>query len=350
MKTETALETVALKKYYSLSGGVFKRKIAEVKAVDGVNLAIQRGECFGLVGESGCGKTTYGKTVLRLLKPNAGHIYFNLESDARDEIRKFEESGDKKRLKKLYSQYDLSSHRGMKLKHLRRKMQIVYQDPTTSLNPRMFVKDIIAEPLTVQKLAKGEQVKKRVLELLQKVGLTERHMYRYPHEFSGGQRQRVAIARALATNPEFVVLDEPTSAVDVSVRAQLLILLQDLQKEFGLTYLYISHDLSVVECISTRVAVMYLGKIVELAPTNELFSNSLHPYSIALFSSIPIPDPFLKRDRVMLKGEVPSPINPPAGCRFNPRCARAMEICRRSEPRLVDVGNSHLVACHLVKS
>jgi oligopeptide/dipeptide ABC transporter ATP-binding protein len=350
MKTETALETVALKKYYSLTGGVFKRKVAEVKAVDGINLKIEKGECFGLVGESGCGKTTYGKTILRLLKPNAGHIYFGLDQDIRDEIRKVEESGDKGRLKKLLSQHDLSTHRGLRLKHLRRRMQIVYQDPTTSLNPRMFVKDIIAEPVKVQKLAKGDEVRKRVVELLGKVGLTERHMYRYPHEFSGGQRQRIAIARALATNPEFVVLDEPTSAVDVSVRAQLLNLLQQLQKEFDLTYLYISHDLSVVECISTRVAVMYLGKIVEMAPTSELFGNSLHPYSIALFSSIPVPDPFLKRDRVMLKGEVPSPVNPPPGCRFNPRCARAMEICRRQDPRLVDVGNSHLVACHLVKS
>lgn len=347
---QISLETEGLRKYYALTGGVFKRKVGEVRAVDGVNINILKGECFGLVGESGCGKTTFGKTILRLLKPNAGHIYFNIDSNVRDEIKKLKESSDKSRLKKLYHQYDLSTFRGLRLKRLRRQMQIVYQDPTTSLNPRMFVKDIVGEPLKVQKIVKGRDIKQKVTELLQKVGLTERHLYRYPHEFSGGQRQRIAIARALATNPEFVVLDEPTSAVDVSVRAQLLNLLQDLQKEMGLTYLYISHDLSVVECISNRVAVMYLGKIVEMAQTPELYSNSLHPYSIALFSSIPVPDPFLKRERVMLKGEVPSPVNPPPGCRFNPRCSRAVDICRREEPRLVDIGNGHIVACHLVKS
>lgn len=347
---KTLLETNRLKKYYPLTGGVFKRKVADVRAVDDVNLTVLKGECLGLVGESGCGKTTFGKTVLRLLRPTSGHIYFGLGSDARDEIRKLEETGNKSRLKKLYRRYDLSTFKGSKLKRLRRKMQIVYQDPTTSLNPRMFVKDIIGEPLKVQKLAKGRALKRRVIELLHKVGLTERHMYRYPHEFSGGQRQRIAIARALAPNPEFVVLDEPTSAVDVSVRAQMLNLLQDLQKDFGLTYLFISHDLSVVECISDRVAVMYLGKIVEQTQTAELYSNPLHPYSMALISSIPIPDPTTERKRVMLKGEPPSPIYPPPGCRFNPRCSRAMDICRQEEPKLIDVGNEHLVACHLIKS
>jgi len=227
-------------------------------------------------------------------------------------------------------------------------MQIVYQDPTTSLNPRMLVKDIVSEPLVVQKIGRGQERRQRAIEMLNRVGLTQRHLYRYPHEFSGGQRQRIAIARALVTRPKFVVLDEPTSAVDVSVRAQLLNLFQDLQKELGLTYLFVSHDLSVVECISHRVAVMYLGKVVELAQTSELYRQPLHPYAQALFASIPIPDPAKRRKRAPLKGEVPSPVNPPLGCRFNPRCEKALEICRKEEPGLKDIGNGHFVACHLV--
>jgi oligopeptide/dipeptide ABC transporter ATP-binding protein len=228
-------------------------------------------------------------------------------------------------------------------------MQIVYQDPTTSLNPRMLVKDIVSEPLKVQGIAKGQEAKKRVIEMLYKVGLTERHLYRYPHEFSGGQRQRIAVARALVTNPKFVVLDEPTSSVDVSVRAQLLNLFQDLQKDLKLTYLFVSHDLSVVECIAHRVAVMYLGKIVELAQTEDLYKNPLHPYAQALFASIPIPDPTIEKRRITLSGEVPSPVNPPLGCRFHPRCSKAMEICAKEEPELKDLGNGHLVACHLFR-
>ncbi|RLG61141.1 ABC transporter ATP-binding protein [Candidatus Geothermarchaeota archaeon] len=342
------LETDNLKKYYPVRGGVFRRRIADVKAVDGVSLKIYKGECFGLVGESGCGKTTFGKTIIRLLDPTSGHIYFDVPDDVRDRIRELENSNsDSSELKRLYHQYDLATFKGKRLKELRRKMQIVYQNPSTSLNPRMMVKDIIGEPLIVQKLAKKSEVEERVLSILRKVGLGEAHLRRYPHEFSGGQRQRIAIARALITRPEFVVLDEPTSSVDVSVRAQLLKLFQSLQREMGLTYLFISHDLSVVECISDRVAVMYLGKVVELAGTRELFKRPLHPYSQALFSSIPLPDPTIKRERIILRGEVPSPVNPPPGCRFHPRCKYAMDICKKVEPMLKEVSKDHFVACHL---
>jgi oligopeptide/dipeptide ABC transporter ATP-binding protein len=348
-----SLETQKLKKYYPVRGGVFKRRIADVKAVDVVNLSIKKGECFGLVGESGCGKTTFGKTIIRLLDPTSGHIYFDAPEEAKEEIEKLESSSSSKnspRLKKLIKQYDLAKFKGKKLKALRRKMQIVFQDPSTSLDPRMLVKDIVAEPLVVQKLAKGQKIRERMLEMLEKVGLDETHLYRYPHEFSGGQRQRIAIARALIINPEFVVLDEPTSSVDVSVRAQLLDLFQKLARDMGLTYLFISHDLSVVECISDRVAVMYLGKVVELASTPELFYNPLHPYTQALMSAIPVPDPTVKMKRILLTGDVPSPVNPPSGCRFHPRCAKATENCRREIPELVDIGNEHFVACELFKS
>jgi oligopeptide/dipeptide ABC transporter ATP-binding protein len=265
-----------------------------------------------------------------------------------EEIKAFEAKDPKNpRLRELRKKYDLVYFRGEKLKPIRREMQIVYQDPTTSLNPRMLVKDIVAEPLAVHGIAKGAEARKRVIKILEKVGLSERHLYRYPHEFSGGQRQRIAIARALVTNPKFVVLDEPTSAVDVSVRAQLLNLFQDLRKEFGLTYIFVSHDLSVVECISDRVAVMYLGRITEIAETAELYKKPFHPYAIALLSSVPIPDPTIKRERAMLTGEVPSPINPPSGCRFHPRCSQVMDLCSKEEPDLIDVGKGHLVACHL---
>jgi len=338
-----------LKKYYPIFGGLLKRKVAEVKAVDGVNVDVYKGECFGLVGESGCGKTTLGKTVIRLYKPTGGHIYYNVPDEIMGEIEKLErENPTSGRLKSLRSHHDLSAFRGRDLLNLRRRFQIVYQDPTTSLDPRMLVKDIVAEPLIAQGLARGLEAKKRALEILQKVGLTERHLYRYPHEFSGGQRQRIAIARALVVNPELVILDEPTSAVDVSVRAQLLDLFQSLRKEFGLTYIFVTHDLSIVECISDRVAVMYLGKIVELAETAELYKNTLHPYAQALFASIPIPDPAKRKARAPLKGEVPSPVNPPQGCRFHPRCPYALDVCRHKEPELLDVGNKHYVACHVV--
>jgi oligopeptide/dipeptide ABC transporter ATP-binding protein len=346
----TLLETRRLKKYYPVLGGVLRRKVAEIKAVDEVNIRILKGECFGLVGESGCGKTTFGKTIIRLLDPTAGSIYLDVPSDIMEEIDKLENSDDRdsRILKELRKKYDLATYRGSMLSGIRKKMQIVYQDPTSSLNPRMLVKDVVSEPLIVQGLAKGQAARKKVLEMLYKVGLTEKHLYRYPHEFSGGQRQRIAVARALMIDPEFVVLDEPTSSVDVSVRAQLLNLFQDLQKDLNLTYLFVSHDLSVVECIAHRVAVMYLGKIVELAQTEELYKNPLHPYAQALFSSIPIPDPTVQKRPIILTGEVPSPVNPPSGCRFHPRCPKTMQICTEEEPELKDIGNGHMVACHLI--
>ncbi len=345
---KTMLETDDLKKYYPVKGGILRRKIADIKAVDGVSLSIAKGECFGLVGESGCGKTTFGKTVIRLLEPTAGHIYFDVPSDIMKKIKESKNSNENPlELKKIRNGYDLSTYRRGKLKPLRKRMQIVYQDPSTSLDPRMLIKDTVGEPLKAQGLASGTELREKVLEILSKVGLTERHLYRYPHEFSGGQRQRIAVARALSVEPEFVVLDEPTSSVDVSVRAKLLKLFQDLQKDFDLTYLFISHDLSVVECISDRIAVMYVGKIVEVAKTEELFHKPFHPYAQALMSSIPIPDPEAKREGIILKGEVASPVNPPKGCKFHPRCWRAVEICRRQEPELREVKKGHLVACHL---
>jgi oligopeptide/dipeptide ABC transporter ATP-binding protein len=343
------LQTKNLKKYYPILGGFLKRTVANVKAVDSVSLDVLKGECFGLVGESGCGKTTLGKTVLRLFKPTSGSIFFDVPADAVNEMTNLASTNPKsRRLRRLREQYDISTHRGRDLLLLRRKMQIVYQDPTTSLDPRMLVKDIVAEPLVAQGIAKGEEARKMTIEILERVGLSGRALYRFPHEFSGGQRQRIAVARALVSRPEFVILDEPTSAVDVSVRAQLLNLFKDLQKEYGLTYMFISHDLSIVECISQRVAIMYLGKIVEYAMTEDIFKEPLHPYSQALIASVPIPDPTQRRERAPLVGEVPSPVDPPQGCRFHPRCPLAMSTCKQSEPQLKDAGNQHFVACFAV--
>jgi oligopeptide/dipeptide ABC transporter ATP-binding protein len=343
------LELRQLKKYYPIYGGVFKRRVASVRAVDGVSISVEKGECFGLVGESGCGKTTLGKTVLRLLKPDAGSIYFGAPLDVTEQIDRLAKKDPRSpALRRLRRKYDVATYLGMDLRRLRRRMQIVYQDPTTSLDPRMLVKDVVAESLYAQGIAKGEEARKMVMEILERVGMSERALFRFPHEFSGGQRQRIAIARALVSHPEFVILDEPTSAVDVSVRAQLLNLFQDLQKEFGLTYMFISHDLGIVECISDRVGIMYLGKIVEYSSTEQIFHTPLHPYSQALIASVPIPDPTRRKERAPLTGEVPSPVNPPLGCRFHPRCPLAMDICKKKEPPLLDSGNGHFVACYAV--
>lgn len=335
-----------LKKYFPVMGGVLRKKVADVRAVDDVSFQIYAGECFGIVGESGCGKTTLGKTLIRLLNPNAGHIFYKIPQEVADAIKALEKDNPKSRsLKYLLREYDHAYVSGSRLRKLRRHLQIVYQDPTTSLDPRMLVKDIVSEPVVSQGLIRGSGVIERVLETLQMVGMGEKHLYRYPHEFSGGQRQRIAVARAIITKPEFIILDEPTSSVDVSVRAQLLNMFQDLQRDLGLTYMFISHDLSVVECISHRVAVMYLGKIVEQAKTEEMYKNPMHPYAQALFNSIPIPDPTRRRERAPLLGEPPSPVNPPSGCRFHPRCSLATNTCEHEEPPLIDVGNEHYVAC-----
>ncbi len=314
-----------LKKYFPVSGGgIIARTVGYVKAVDGVSFQIRRGETMGLVGESGCGKTTMGKVLLRLQEPTEGQVYFEGKNI-----------------------YDLNRE---EMRRLRREMQIIFQDPYASLNPRMTVGDIIGEPLEIHGVARGQAKTKKVHELLDVVGLASFHARRYPHEFSGGQRQRIGIARALALNPKLIVCDEPVSALDVSIQSQVLNLLEDLQKEFGLTYLFIAHGLSVVKHVSDRVGVMYLGKMMEISPANELYSNPLHPYTEALMSAIPIPDPTLKRERIVLEGDVPSPVNPPSGCRFHTRCryqAQVGDICKEEEPPLVDVGNDHWVACHM---
>jgi oligopeptide/dipeptide ABC transporter ATP-binding protein len=313
------IEVKNLKKYFPLTGGVFRKVLGYVRAVDDVTFDIYKGETLGLVGESGCGKTTTGRTILRLIPPTAGSIVFD--------------------------GVDITELKQREMQQFRRNLGIVFQDPMASLDPRLTIKNAVGEPLLVNGIARGYRLRQMVLELLKKVGLTEDHLNRFPHEFSGGQRQRICIARALALNPKFVVMDEPTSSTDVSVQAQTLNLMKDLQKEFDLTYLFISHNLSVVKHMSDRVAVMYLGKIIEMTP-RDIFQEAMHPYSAALVSAVPIPNPELVGRAEILAGEVPSPINPPTGCRFHPRCRFAKDICKEEIPELRDMGEGHLVACH----
>jgi oligopeptide transport system ATP-binding protein len=321
--SEPLLRVWNLTKEFPLKGGLFARQAGSVHAVDGVDFNIGRGETLGLVGESGCGKSTTGRCVLRLIEPTLGEIYFEGRS-----VRSLD---------------------AVKLRILRRDIQIIFQDPYASLNPRMTVGAIVGEALTIHKLTKTRrQFEERVVNLLETVGLQADHMSRYPHEFSGGQRQRVGIARALAVEPKLIVCDEPVSALDVSIQAQVINLLEDLQEKLGLAYLFIAHDLSVVEHISERVAVMYLGRIVETAPARELYTSPLHPYTEALLSAVPIPDPKVKRQRVRLQGEIPSPIQPPSGCHFHPRCPIAqLPLCSNETPALRQSSDGHWVACHL---
>ncbi|PZE19516.1 ABC transporter ATP-binding protein [Paenibacillus xerothermodurans] len=319
------LEVKSLKKYFPIKKGFRKRTVGYVKAVDDIDFYIKEGETLGLVGESGCGKTTLGRCILRAIEPSEGSTVF------------------KDRHGKLV---DVTALDNKQLRAIRRDMQLIFQDPYSSLNPRMTVLNIIGEPLLCNGIAKGEELRDRVKHLMELVGLNSRHLERYPHAFSGGQRQRIGIARALATNPRFIVCDEAVSALDVSVQAQILNLLQDLQEQFDLSYLFISHDLGVIQHISDRVGVMYVGKMVEMAATDELFNNPKHPYTEALLSAKPIPDPRAKSRRILLEGEVANPANPPSGCYFHPRCKYAQDICRHQAPAWTEVNQDHFSACH----
>ena len=316
------LRVKQLVKHFPIRGGILSRVVDKVHAVDGVSFELQAGETLGVVGESGCGKSTTGRCILRLIEPTSGQVWFE--------------------------DRDVTAMDKAALRAACRDMQIIFQDPFASLNPRMTVASIIGEALSIHKLAQTPQdYEDRIVSLLETVGLNADHMRRFPHEFSGGQRQRIGIARALAVSPKLIVCDEPVSALDVSIQAQVINLLEDLQEKFGLTYLFIAHDLSVVEHISNRVAVMYLGRIVEIASSRALYTNPKHPYTEALLSAVPIPDPSVKRKRIVLTGDVPNPINPPKGCHFHPRCPKAMDRCRNEAPVLRDLGEGHMAACHL---
>ncbi|KZE81159.1 ABC transporter ATP-binding protein [Paenibacillus elgii] len=315
------LQVLNLKKHYPIHGGLFRRQVGSIQAVNDFSLTMRRGETVGLVGESGCGKSTTGRAIMRLIEPTAGTILFEGE--------------------------DITRIKGERLRQIRKDMQMVFQDPFSSLNPKMMVGHLVSEPIRNYESRTGKELEERVAELLVKVGLAEDSYYKYPHEFSGGQRQRISIARTLALKPKLVVADEPVSALDVSIQSQVLNLLQDIQADFGLSYLFIAHDLSVVKHISDRIGVMYLGRLVEITDKKSLYKQPLHPYTQALLSAVPIPDPNAKRERIVLQGDVPSPANPPAGCAFHPRCRHAVAACREQQPTLKQVAPHHEVACHL---
>ena len=364
---EVLIQGIGLRKYFPIKGGISGRTMGYVYAVDDVNIKIYKGETVGLVGESGCGKTTLGKVLLDLIDPTAGmlfykpdesltsqvsELYMKMTTNKPSELRK-----EERKLTNEAKRRDVFRNR-VRNKDFRRRVQIVFQDPVSSLDPRMLVKDIIAEPIKINGVPtesgkrtklRGSNLQNYVLQMISEMGLNRDHLFRFPHEFSGGQRQRIAIARAISIKPEFIVLDEPTSALDVSVQAQILNLLKELQRKYGITYLFITHNLAVIRAVSDRVIVMYLGKIVEEARTDELFTSPIHPYTQALLASIPVPDPDRKRNRLVLSGDVPSPSNPPSGCRFHTRCRFAQEICSQKEPVLEEIREGHMVACHFSK-